>query len=329
MRKIAPHEGELPREAVEAASLETQSSHGASRWNTYRRCQREHALRYRDGIVPKDRLFDRLDYFSLGSTMHAILTYMWRGFAVGDNDRSWRDALLACTQRPGGLDEDVFLEAERLAGAYYARWGAPDFAEGFEYVASEVLLEDGVTCPMCDGAKLDGNGNWCRTCYVSYSEGSAGFVDGSFAQPYTARLDLIGRVAGELVIVDTKTRKAKIPDNRMMFSREAAVNPQFLGQAHLVMRAYGLTEPPGVLVNAIIKTKVPGFDRVLARPTLEDVERWRENHAREAEAGLDGDLMNYSSCAPPMGSRCGYFNWCHGSAEMRERNFVTMKGQST
>lgn len=282
-RKAAPFVGELPAAAIEAAQQDTLTSHGSSRFLEYRRCQRAHSLRYRERIAPVERLFDRIDYFSLGSTIHACLAYAWEGFRIGE-PREWRHALFAATLR-GDLDEDVFEEADRLCSAYFAHYGEPDL--GFTILGVETLLED----------------------------------PASFALPYTARLDLIGEAAGEIVIVDTKTRAKKIPDDRITYARDLTTRAQFLGQAHLAMLRYGLKEPPPIIVNAIIKTKIPGFDRLTVRPSLADVERWRAQQRRDASWGLEGTEMNYSSCAPELGSRCSYFRWCHGSDEERSRHF--------
>lgn len=331
MRKMPRHVGALPAAAIEAATLETMSPWGASRFGTFARCNREHALRYCDGVIPKDRLFDRLDYFELGTALHAILSYAWGGFQCGIL-RDWRDALAALTLRPSGIDEDVYLEAERLATAYFAKWGQPDWQGDTEIVAIEELIEDGRMCDACNG---DGRDAYSAVHGLGANDATAcdkctgrGVLDGTFALPFTARLDLVLRIAGQIVLVDTKTRASKIPEDRVSYARDLTTREQFLGQCHLAMQRWNLEEPPGLLVNAIVKTRIPSFDRLLVRPSLSDVERWRENHAKVAARGVAGDLMNYQSCAPPLGSRCGYLKWCHGSNEERTRHYE-VKGLKT
>jgi hypothetical protein len=300
---------------------------GSSRFSEYRRCQRAHALRYRDNIV-RLRLgpSDTLDYFQLGILIHAALAYFWEGLKLGEQ-RSWRDVLHAATQRPEGLERDLYLEAERLLAAYFAHHQSDppfgsDWGEGVEIVDVERELADGAEpCPECNGRKLDGNGCWCMRCYDDFAAESTGRVAGSFALPYTARLDLVVRIDGTLYVVDTKTRAQKLPENRAVYARKLRTRAQFLGQAHLAMLAYGLSEPPHVMVNAIVKTKIPGFGRLAVPITLEDVERWREQQARDAAAGLQGDSMNYSSCAPEIGSPCVYLDYCHGSPEVRAKHY--------
>jgi hypothetical protein len=146
----------------------------------------------------------------------------------------------------------------------------------------------------------------------------------SFALPYTARLDLVVEVAGRILVVDTKTRATAFPkDGRKKYQRGLRTRAQFLGQAHLARRAYNLDYTPQVLVNGIIKTKVPSFDRLAAEITDEDIYRWQIDHGAWALDGVASRLRNYSQCSPDMGSPCTYLEYCHGSAETRARHFTT------
>jgi hypothetical protein len=321
---MAPFPGALPPEAI-AALAPTLTEYGSSRFGEYRRCQRAHALRYRDGIV-RLRLgpSDRLDYFMLGILVHAALAYHWEGLKLGIQ-RSWRDVLHAATQREGGLERDLYNEAERLLAAYFGHHQSDphfgsDWPEGTEIVDVEREISDGAVCPRCDGTRLEpsrlvaGEMLRCHSCETS----SGG---GSFALPYTARLDLVVRIDGTLHVVDTKTRAAKLPEDRAGYARKLRTRAQFLGQAHLAMLAYGLAEPPPVMVNAIVKTKIPQFGRLVVPITLGDVTRWREQQRRDAAAGLAGDNMNYSQCAPEIGASCIYLDYCHGSEEVRAKHY--------
>jgi hypothetical protein len=308
-----PHE--LPAEAVASAALETGTDWGSHTFAEYRRCQRAFQLRRRDGIVPAEAL--GRDYLGIGSAVHAVLSYGWLRQREA-KPFEWRDALHALTRREGGITEDTYAEAERLAHGYYSHWGQSDWdPQHCEIVAVEQLLQDGEICKHCSGTGIvtsersPTGDTWCSKCRGTCT------IGGSFALPYTARLDLILRIGGELCLVDTKTRAAKIPEDRAGYARRLRTREQFIGQAHLAMRAYGLAEPPPVIVNAIIKTKVPQFDRLRVPLELADIERWREAHALEAAEGLSGDRMNYSSCAPEIGSPCRYHDWCHGSPELR------------
>ena len=288
-QRCTPFPGELPPEAIAAAELETGTEFGSHVFGSYRNCQRKSQL-HRAGLVRVGRLYDRLDYFGIGGAVHAVLSYGWaamqRGAVVDP-----LDALRAATQRPAGIDLDTYEEAERLCTAYYAHYGFPDWRDGVKILDVEVLLRD----------------------------------DSSFAVPYTARLDLVAEIAGEIVLVDTKTRAKSLPKDREGYARDLRTREQFLGQAFLAMQRYGLAEPPPVVVNVIVKTKIPAFDRLRVNIRRSDVERWAENHAAEATAGLDGSLMNYSSCAPEIGSKCEFIDYCHGDAEQRARGFAFRK----
>lgn len=304
-RLAAPVARQLPEAAIAAANLEAVTPWGSHVFGEYRRCQHASQLA-RSGIVPVKRLTESLslDYFQVGSAVHAALAYVWEGLRLGDGERprlgearDWRDGLDAMTLRPGGIEEDAYHEAERLLSAYFGHYGGGTFEgggsdwDGFRVEAVEELIAD----------------------------------EASFALPYTARLDLVLRDASEnIVLVDTKTRAKAFPRDAAAlerYRRGLRTREQFLGQAHLAMIRWGLKDPPPVIVNAIIKTRIPEFARLRVPLTLHDVEAWRENHAREALEGLDGDRMNYSECAPEIGSPCRFLTWCHGTDAEREKHY--------
>lgn len=300
---MPPHPDALPPAAVAAAALETGTEWGSHVFGEHRRCERASALR-REGIVRVGRIYDRADYFGIGSLVHAALSYVWDGMREGDLGRDPIDALRAATQREGGIVIDTYEEALRLVTAYFAHYGIPDWnPEHTKVIAVERLLSDGTVCA-------------CPGLGSSYHDPQCPNETASFAMPYTARLDLILEIAGEITLVDTKTRAKGMPRDREEYARDLRTREQFLGQAHLAMREFGLATPPAIVVNAIVKTKVPGFDRLRVTPSLDDVERWRENHAREAARGLrssDDAIMNYSACAPEIGSKCDFIKYCHGN----------------
>jgi hypothetical protein len=277
----------LPQLAV-AALEPTLTEWGSSRFGMYRTCQRAHALRYTERLVPL-RLGPALshDYFGLGILIHACLAYAWEGFAKGEQ-RDWRDVLRAATQRDRGVELDLYNEAERLCAAYWAHHGEPDWDP------EHVRIVD-VERELCDAE--------------------------SFALPYTARLDLVVSVDDTIHVVDTKSRAKGLPQDRVGYARKLRTRAQFIGQSHLAMRAYGLSSPPPVIVNAIVKTRMPAFARLVVPITQQDVDTWCEQQRIDAAAGLAGRNMNYSSCAPEMGSPCSYLEYCHGSAEQRSRLF--------
>src|ERR1041384_4671253 len=193
------HVGELPALAVNALEP-TLTEWGSSRFGLYRTCQRAHALRYTQRLVPL-RLgpSPSLDYFGLGILLHACLAYAWDGFARGEQ-RDWRDVLRAATQRDRGVECDLYNEAERLCAAYWAHYGAPDWdTEHVRIVDVERELSD---------------------------------VD-SFALPYTARLDLVVSVDDAIHVVDTKSRAKGMPQDRVGYARKLRPRAQFIAQNHL------------------------------------------------------------------------------------------------
>lgn len=311
---VAPFPGRLPAAAA-AALTPTITQWGSSRFSEHRRCGRAHALRWREGIVPlKTGPSMGKDYFGLGILIHAATAYIWEGLQAGEapGDRDWRDVLRAATQRPEGCERATYEEAERLLEAYWAFWGFPDWDPDLVRIVDvERELTEGGACACVGGPVVP-----------PHEHSSACPMRGSrFALPYTSRLDLVVEIAGMIHVVDTKTRAQKLPDNLAVYGRQLRTRAQFLGQSYLAQKAYGLAEPPIVIVNAIVKTKIPRFGRVRVPFTQRDLDAWEE---WQASASLESDRLNYSQCAPEIGSPCTYLDYCHGSDEERERNFVSV-----
>lgn len=286
---VAPFPGALPAAAHEALAS-TLTEYGSSRFGIYRKCQREHHLKYNEGLVQlRSGPSLDTDYFGLGIMVHACLAYNWEGSKKGLL-ADWREPLYAAT-KTGTMQQSLYDEAHRLCSAYFGHYGENDFNE-----------------------------NGCSIVDVERE-----FTDSeSFALPYTARLDLVVSIADRIFIVDTKTRATAFPkDGRKKYQRGLRTRPQFIGQAHLAKRAYGLDYTPHVIVNAIIKTKVPSFDRLNAEIEDRDVENWVGAQREAAAAGLAGSAMNYSNCSPDMGAPCNFLDYCHGSDETRARHFTT------
>jgi hypothetical protein len=158
--------------------------------------------------------------------------------------------------------------------------------------------------------------------------------------PYTARADAILRYrdTGELVIADTKTRAAAIPGStqrkppneakRRKYARGLRTRPQFCGLVSLAdkLLTHSAENPPALLVNAIIKTKVPTFDRLLVHYTRRDLEWWQASQQACSRRGFSEiPLPNPEACAPEIGSRCSYFQWCHGTDDERQKFYEEQK----
>ena len=95
-------------------------------------------------------------------------------------------------------------------------------------------------------------------------------------------------------------------------------------QSFLLQEVLNLSEPPGFIVNHLSKAKIPVAERVPLRITQKAVDEWARN-----QAGIISDLKdpravrrNYSQCAPTIGPRCAYFDYCHAeNDEIRDQNF--------
>lgn len=291
--------------AVLEALQSTVTTHGASTWTEYQRCQRSHHLRNVVRLRPRKFEPDPLDtdgpeprdtsYFEVGQLVHACLAYVRKGVMLGERRLVWTQVLEAAPSQ--SYDVGNCYEAERLLNAYWAHWGLDNggFPEGVRIIGVEELIVG-----ECGG------------------------------MPLTTRADCILQIGDSIVVGDTKTRAQALPGaasdrrpedpfRRADYARGLTTRPQFLTLCHLVQQAMKLPAPPEVQVDAIVKTKVPKLDRLTVPIRQRHVDVWLAAHAQLAAQGLTGDLPNYSQCAPEIGSRCWAFDWCHGSDDMRER----------
>ena len=271
---------------------------GSSRASEWRRCPKAHWLKHHLRIVPT--FWEATDdgkepaYFSIGQLVHAGIHYMADGAMQGEV----RDPIDITTFAVQETDTDagVCYEAERLLLSYTTHFGVANagFDDRMVIKAAELHVE----------------------C-----------VD-RFAAPETRRLDLVVQAGSELMIVDHKTRKSKLPEDRDRFARGVAVSPAVVGQSWLAKLHYNLDYLPMVMLNCIIKTKVPKFDRIVIKPTVEDLKKFLRVREHESRLMLDErePIENLDACAPAIGSRCQWFNWCHGGDELREAQFK--KGQN-
>jgi hypothetical protein len=303
---------------------DTQSPWGSSRFNLWHRCRKAHDLRHAQGLVS---LGDRPKYFGIGSLTHAGINFLQRGVIAGEaTPRNWELVIEAAAAK---LPGEICDEAWRLLSAYFAHWGVEcaGWPEGSKILGAELFLQDGLAdpngCAVCGGS--GGGCDPATACGACNGSGADLLTGGAFALPYTARADTVLELpSGEIVIPDTKTRRSAFPEERQQYAQGLATRPQFTGLAWLVRRHLKLDEPPHIWVNAIVKTKIPKFDRLLVRMTPEAVAAWEKDHRAVAAAMARGDepIPNRSECAPDMGSRCEYFDWCHGNDELRARKFT-------
>jgi hypothetical protein len=278
------------KQACAAELGSTATPYGSSRWAAWRSCAYKHHLRYREGIKP----VDTVDYFSIGIALHAVLAYSARSIA-----HDWRDMVRYLDLHTPHAGE-VAAEVERLCEAYFLRYG--DKLAGWEDARSIGGVE----------LKLQ--------------------LWRPFA--YSGRVDLLVTTASGPIIVDHKTRGRKIPNDSEEYQRDLATRPQLLGLSWLARRKLKLPYYPPVCLNEIIKTRVPDFARTTVRMDPERVEAWvrneklarrrmrldRPKHGRHGDDSLV--LRNYDCCAPTIGSRCVYFDWCHGTPRQRAIHYT-------
>jgi hypothetical protein len=78
--------------------------------------------------------------------------------------------------------------------------------------------------------------------------------------------------------------------------------------------------------NEIVKTVTPQFGRTEVQPTDKQIAAWYEQSRVQASMmSLDSSapFCNLDACAPVIGSRCRFFDWCHGSGEARALHYTT------
>lgn len=307
------------------ALISTATEWGSSYWSEMRRCGLGHHLRYsvglrarvRDedpfadfGIFSDDEGPEDPAYFEVGQLVHAVIAYVSAGAMHGAPGLDWGAVLDAAGHEHDlhpKYDSCNIYEADRLMQAYWATWGLDN--AGWHHSWKILAVEELITVPA---------GVWGPL-------------------PYTTRADVILELPdGSIVVPDHKTRKASVPGAvtkrlpngnpgmRARYVRGLQTRPQFLGHAACVQREYNLIKPPAVMLNAIVKTTIPAFERVTIPMSAEAVQRWQQWHGSALQnlcAASVAQIANPEACAPEIGKPCGYLQWCHGSAEERTRYY--------
>lgn len=276
-------EGQL--DAIDRALASTATPWGSSRWGEYARCPRAHELRYHQGVRPKREA----RYFITGRYTHAAINYLQEGVIAGEaKPRRWRDVIDRIDEHNGGPSPES-TEALRLIGGYFAHWG-------------------------------EENAGWPEEAKIVATELPLQAPEHTFLLPYTGQADTVLDIAGTIVIPDTKTRAAKLPEDRAGLARKLATRPQFCGLSFNARHALGLDHYPAIWLNAIIKTKVPQFDRLLIPMSDNAIAFWLQAQgeiAREMRSNRR-TLPIASACDPGIGSVCWAFEWCHQPASRAE-----------
>ncbi len=256
----------------------TATEHGASRHAEYARCPYAHHLAYTKNITLRRHIESpaplELDYFGVGSLVHAVREWTNRGAMLGRH-HDWRDVLEVATEEC--LDVDVIHEAHRLLKSYYAHYG--EINSGWDPRIKVVGVEGLLESPEIG---------------------------------YTGRADAILEIADRIVISDTKTRKSSLPRDLARWTEGAGTNPQFLHLTYAVRRDWGLDYYPDIWLDIIVKTKIPKFQRVTVSFRDSVVSDWLETQRHTMTLPVL-QHRNYHACAPAIGSRCWAFDWCHNN----------------
>jgi hypothetical protein len=264
----------------------TQTEWGSSRYAEWQRCQVAHDLRYIQGIRPTSEP----DYFGIGTLVHAALAYVADGAMRHTKPHRWEDVVKAAQTQDPPPPEFVIEESSRLLKAYFQRWGHE-------------------------------NAGWSAVDIISIEREFTAPAPNSFR--YSGRIDMLLEIDGQIMIVDTKTTSRNYGSNYDEIRRELTTRSQFLGLSWLVQNAFGLREPPAIIVNLIVKTKVPQFDRIWAPITQKQLALWVETQRQNYQVfdllSARKPIRNYSACAPGYSPRCWAFDWCHGTNEQHER----------
>lgn len=259
-----------------------------------RRCPKAHKLRYQHGLVAKGYANDAL---LIGTGFHRVRELVCLEVLRGGEttDDVWQAAIeTARAECPSG---PVSLEITRLARAYMQRYGTDNAGYGENFIvegSEKVLLGGGL--------------------HAAY---------GGFAAIADAVL-LTADDEARRWLVETKTAGRTPAGTIDELAAERRTWDQCLTLAYCGWKTYG--EIPGVLYDIVVKNKSPVFLRVPVLVTEAELLKW-EAEQIEGEQLFGLSCANRDACAPPVGFRCDYFEFCHGTDEDREQLYTLRVGR--
>ena len=305
----------LAESLIAEARRYTATEFGHSRWAAFHECETKHHLLFHQHVRPKKRPLAP----DIGTLVHIALAAQELAAKNNLQLQLWQEAIRTSHRPP-----EVTLEATRLVAGYFLFWGVDNGGWG-------------------EGTKLIGIEEYLSAAEANSASGKSYKVGRpiGFPHSYSTRYDQIVETwlrsdDGELLkniaypvrskaLVDHKTRGTRIKDVRK-FVRLAHADTQFLGHAYLWRERTGEHLP--VIYNAIVKTKVPEYMRIVIHYKDEELDRWAANQAKIELRRLPlmqdpehDTLMNYEACVPPIGSPCDFFDWCHGDEQSRLDNY--------
>lgn len=265
----------------------TQTEWGSSRWATLEECPRKYSYIYGRRIYPDGDSRPA----SIGRAVHRGLAAEYtRQIALQDGDASIPEDLWRLVINADEYDDEIVkAEAVRLVKTHNNYWetGWRD-----PHWASPVAVEKVV-----------------KTVIAPIRKSLPDVI-------FTTRVDLFAKLKkGRIIPVDHKTR-SRDGDSTIEFG----MSGQFLGMLASWPKSYG-KRPPYVLVNKIVKTNSPKFERIPIPFTDRMIEQWKRDMAH-----LGADLVRYEkekywprhreSCIRRYGP-CDFYQLCHAGAGAR------------
>lgn len=279
-------------ESLTAALENTATDYGSGYYDLFFECPRKFQLKHEQKVSLKVINTNEAQHFAVGRLVHSCLQFAQQEVIDGRDPTEWPKVIEQATA--GNLvDPADAYEAERLCTWYFAKYTTQ-------------------------------NAGWPSEARIIRIEGLLQSEINSL--PITARADSIIDLDGEILIADHKTRKTKTPDH---YVDSLHTRAQFLRLAWLYQQKHQQL-PDGIWVNVIVKTKEVQLSRHIVKLSQTEVDRWAENQAVlatliKSQKFLKAPaVMNYSACWPEYfgNGRCEYYNYCHGSDEVRERFYV-------
>lgn len=259
-----------------------------SQWETLRRCPKAHKLKHREKLY---RVGFKPLALEIGTCFHDALETLGEMAIWGPtNFQDWDDAVKAARQRC--KDPGAGLEATRLIAEYRRFYGYENAGYGDHEVEAveEVLL--------CGDLHKDIGG-------------------------MAAIADAVTLFQKDRFIWEHKTAGKKSSGTVEEICQSLKVGSQACVLAYAGREKWGTI--PTIIRNVTIKTKNVAFERFALTFTDDDLDRWAEDQ-RELEEMVGLSCANRDACAPTMGYRCGYFEYCHGTDEERELLYRQKKG---
>lgn len=278
-------------ESLSSCLENTATDFGGSYYDLFFECQRKFQLKHAAKVSLKVINQTEAQHFAVGRLVHSVLQFAQQEVINGRDPTRWPEVIEHATA-DNLVDPADAYEAERLCTGYWAKYTTSNAGWPSE---AKILRIEGLLQSELNGL------------------------------PITARADSIIDLEGEILIADHKTRKTRPPEH---YVDSLHTRAQFLRLAWLYQQKHSVL-PDGIWVNVITKTKEVQLSRHVVKITSAEVDRWAENQFELAERikhmqRMQHDaVMNYHSCWPEfMGSRCEYYNWCHGSEELKERFYT-------